>query len=204
MLMNLNNLRDAVKGYMSEERFLHTLGVEEMATILGEHFLPNKLDKLRCAALLHDIAKELPCSEQTMLADNYGIHLTEEDLSTIPALHSFAAVPLISRDFSEYTDSEILSAVFNHTLGDKEMSLFDKIIYLSDYIEFGREYESSKKIREFLFGKLSSIQDFTKKERVLNQAIVMSIDFTIEHLTSRGKHVHSRTLDTKNALSTLI
>ena len=51
-------LRREVRGRLSEKRFSHVLGVERMAVKLGELCLPDMLDKLHVAALLHDISKE--------------------------------------------------------------------------------------------------------------------------------------------------
>ena len=127
-------LKAAVEARMSQKRFLHTLGVVKAARQLGEELMPEKIQSLTVAAHLHDIAKELPTEELLTLSSEYGYVTTEEDMNSPQVLHSFAAPAVIKRDFPEYASEEILSAVFKHTTGDGEMSVFDEIIFLSDLI----------------------------------------------------------------------
>ena len=61
---DLRSLSDVVERRLSDKRFLHTKGVEEEIVRLGEIYLPDKIPELRAAALLHDLAKELPIEEQ--------------------------------------------------------------------------------------------------------------------------------------------
>ena len=80
-------LRSLVKERMSQKRYLHTLGVEKMAKRLGEVLLPDKVDELCVAALLHDVAKEMSYEEHMQLLATSDITYGEEYLSTKPALH---------------------------------------------------------------------------------------------------------------------
>lgn len=203
MTSSVDALRQRVARYMSSSRYEHTLGVEKMAVRLGEVFMPQKIDELRIAALLHDVAKELSENEQLSVVRDYQVPVTDEDLVTLPALHSFAACGVIKRDFPEYSGAEILSAVYNHTLGAPDMSLFDKLIYISDYIEDGRKYYESACVRSYLLNALSDDR-YPDKETCLNRAILMSIDNTIKHLSSLGRPINSKTLLTKSALEPLI
>ena len=104
---------------------------------------------------IFDIAKEIPFNEQLELLKDSGVDCTEEDISTKPALHSFAAVPYISRYFAEYATPGVTSAVCNHTLGSYGMSLFDEIIYISDYAESGRTYFTCIEVNKFLLENIS-------------------------------------------------
>ena len=168
-----------------------------MTLRLGEIYLPEKLAELRCAALLHDIAKELSEVEQLNLMRASSISLTDEDFNTPSAYHSFAAQALILKDFSEFSTPDILSAVFNHTLGAADMSLFDKIIFIADYIEEGRVYESCSKTRKFLF---DSLEEGVDKLVALNRAICLSIESTRESLMARGMKMNSRSIQLLNSL----
>ncbi len=199
MCKDLNSLRLRVSEYLSEYRYKHTLGVEKMAMLLGEILLPESTEDLRAAALLHDVAKELSHQEQLKLIREYGIPVSDEDISTEPALHSFAACAIIKRDFPQYSGAEIISAVYNHTLGAPSMSLFDKIIYISDYVEIGRTYPESVRVREYL---MNAISRCSREEMIasIDAAIVVSIDNTIKHLTEKGQAVNSKTLHTKSSL----
>ena len=91
----LSALRFTVSKNISEKRYKHTLGVEKMARYLGEIILPDKVNELSVAALLHDIAKELSYEEHLDLVSTLD-YITKDDLETKPALHSYAAINLIN------------------------------------------------------------------------------------------------------------
>jgi len=195
----LSELREKVKARMSEKRFLHTLGVERCAKRIGELVLPEDVSKLRVAALLHDISKEIPMDTQLRILENHSFSLTEEDKSTLGVIHSYTAPYVIMDDFAEFADSDILSAVFNHTLGCEKMSTFDKIIFVSDYAEDTRTYSSCISVREFLF------KDFEKLNREnglkrLDDAFLASLNGVLEALTRMGQPINSKIYLTKKYL----
>ena len=197
-------LRDAVKTKMSEKRFIHTLGVERMARRLGEFILPDKISELAAAALLHDIAKEIPYDEQVRLLAASSVKYTHEDTDTKPALHSIAALPVIERDFPSYATENIMSAVANHTLGQAEMSVFDEIIFISDYAEAGRSYSSCKQVREYLINNINSTNTYEENIFSLHKAVLDSINFTVSSLTQRGDKIHTQTIITKTHFEELL
>ena len=200
----LNSLRAKVSGYMSEGRFKHTLGVEKMARKLGGIFLPDRISELCAAALLHDVAKEISREEQlSLIAD---LDYKERDLTRESAacLHAFAAPMLIKRDFPEFASSDILSATFKHTTGNKDMSVFDKIIFISDYSEEGRTYPACIKLREKLFSKLEKADGERDKLFYLNKAILEAIDNTLFSLSLRGSEISDFTILARESISALI
>ena len=197
-------LREAIKSRLSEKRYLHTVGVEDMARYLGAAILPERLDELRVAALLHDVAKELAYEEQLKLLKTSEIRCTEEDLQTKPALHSIAAIPVIKRDFPEYATKDILSAVANHTLGKDGMSVFDEIIYISDYAEAGRTYPACQSVRKYLLENVSPDNTYSVNVKALHVASLSSIESTIDSLTKRNEEINSKTFLTKGYLEHLI
>ncbi len=197
--MNLEILRDEVRKRVSEKRFLHILGVERCAERIGKKLLPKKIENLRAAALLHDITKELPASEHINMLQAAGFNLKEEDKATVGVLHSFSAPIVIKKDFPEFAVSDILSAVFKHTVGDKDMSIFDKIIFVSDYAEDTRTYDSCITVRERLFDKFEYLSDF-EAERRLDEACIASIDGALSALEREKRPINSRMYETKKSL----
>ena len=198
----LKVLREEVKSRLSEKRFRHTLGVEKMAEQLGKFCLKDKIPSLRAAALLHDIAKELSIDEQIDLIKCGRIKLTEEELSSHPTLHSFASVYLIKRDFPKFSEKNILDACKNHTVGSPRMSIFEEIIFLSDYIEEGRKYEDSKEARRELLSSLG--ENRARNLKALHKATLSSLNRTLSHLESKDSKVNPKTVLTKNAFSSKI
>ena len=197
-------LRELIRPYLSEKRYLHILGVERAAVQIGDILMPDATSELRVAALLHDIAKNLSKDEQLELIDSYYTEISAENLATESALHSFAAPPLIKRDFPQYVSENILSAVMTHTLGRAGMSIFDEIIFLSDFIEDTREYPSCKQVAEFVFSHLTSKNPQADNEAIIHRASVMAIDHTIDSVTKRGQTVNSSALKTKQYLLSLL
>ncbi len=189
----LTLLKNRIKARLSEKRFNHTLGVEKMAGKLGEKCLPECIQDLRACALLHDVAKELPVDVLTLMLDNIEC-ITKDDMATPAAYHAFAATALIKKDFAEYSSDEIISAVFKHTTSDREMSVFDQIIYLSDYIEDGRDYPDCIKVRKFFFDNAKSSHDVEHCRAILRQACKMALENTVNSLMARHLSINQRTI----------
>ncbi len=196
----IDALRSRVEKRLSEKRFAHTLGVEKMAVIIGERCLPDSVDKLRAAALLHDISKEYSEAEHNYLIKKYGIIMSEDELAEPALWHSLTAASAVREDFPEYADRDILSAVYNHTVGSPDMSVFDEIILLSDYIEENRKYERCVSLRDSFIADLNAAQDYEQAVNALHRAVVKSLDNNIQEFISRGKTYHKRTELTRDAI----
>lgn len=197
-------LRSLIKERLSEKRYQHTLGVENLARRLGAVLLPDKVDELSVAALLHDVAKEMSYEEHVSLVKNSGVRYSEEDLLIKPALHSLAAVPVIISDFKEFATKDILSAVTNHTLGAPNMSVFDEIIFISDYAEEGRTYPTCIEVRNYLLANIMGDRSSLDNVNALHIASLKSIESTIESLGRRKEMINTRTLLTKSYLEDII
>ena len=201
---SIDRLRLLVKDFLSPYRFKHTEGVEEMSAYIGRILLPERVDELRVAALLHDITKELSYEDHLELLNSSSINYTQEDLQTKPALHSISAVPFIERNFKDYATSDVLSAVANHTLGVDNISLFDEIIFISDYVEIGRTYPTCIEVRKYLIDNLNTNKSFTENLTVLHRASILAIDYTIQSISQRGEIVNSKTFSMRKHLCDLI
>lgn len=201
---SLNRLRYEIKGRISDKRFKHTLGVEKMAKKLGEILLPDKVSELCAAALLHDVAKELTYDEHVSLLETSNVKYTQEDLRIKPALHSLAGAPLICRDYPEFATENVLSAVMNHTLGAPHMSVFDEIIFISDYAEEGRTYPVCIDVHNMLMTRLSTDKTFEDNLTILHKASLKAIESTISALSFRGEKINSKTLLTKKYLEEIL
>jgi len=197
---DIESLRLAVKGSLSSHRYLHTLGVENAAVKLGMIFCPSLLPELRVAALLHDVTKELSPEKTKEILTNNDL-ITDDCMWNMPAVfHSLTAPSFIRKEYPLYATENVLSAVYHHTVGAPNMSLFDKIIFIADYVEENRTYPSCVSTRAQLFdGITSGISD---KLTVLNQAILSSLDATILSLTASSRYICPMTVSTRNAILT--
>lgn len=200
----LSYLRQSVEKRLKKERFEHTLGVERLAAYLGERIMPDKVSELSAAAILHDVAKEIPYDEQVDIIKKSGISVTSEDLATKSILHSFAAVGVIKRDFSAFATEDVLNAVFSHTVGTPDMSVFDTIIFISDFAEDGRVYPSCKKIAENIKERFSQAHDTNAYIKLLNITMLEVLDATVQTLQRLKININSRTLLTINSFKAKI
>ena len=196
--VKLDALREKVKNRLSEKRFLHTLGVERLAKTLGELVLPELVSELCSAALLHDIAKELSDKEQLSLI---GDALVGDDFDTPAVYHALAAPAIIKRDFPEYATENILSAVKNHTTGAPDMTIFDRIIFLSDFAEDGREYPACRAVAKRLFEHLDAEKTKEEKVEAINASVIDTLNATLDALKRIERPINHRTLLTISAFA---
>jgi predicted HD superfamily hydrolase involved in NAD metabolism len=195
----LDELRTAVSFEVSAKRFEHICGVERCARRLGEYIIPEQVNELRAAALLHDVSKELPLDEQIALLKQNGFELTEEDMATEGVLHSFTAPIVIRKKFPNFATDNILRATENHTVGRENMSVFEKIIFVSDYAEDTRKYPSCIAVRERMFLNFEELS-LNDRLRRLDNACLESIDGALGALKRMGAPINSRMYKTKDSL----
>ncbi len=186
MKYNFNELKEIVKSKMSLKRFTHTLGVVEMSEKLAKIYNAN-IEKCKVAALLHDICKEMNMEYIKNICKNKFINeLSEEDLENNEILHGFAGAYYVKNELG-INDKEILNAIKYHTVGAKDMTLLEKIVYIADAIEYGRNYPSVVEIREETF-------------KNLDKGILMEIEHKEEYLESIGKKSHPNTDELKKEI----
>ena len=186
MKYNFNELKEIVKSKMSLKRFTHTLGVVEMSEKLAKIYNAN-IEKCKVAALLHDICKEMNMEYiKNICKNNFINELSEEDLENNEILHGFAGAYDVNTELG-INDKEILNAIKYHTIGAKNMTLVEKIVYIADAIEYGRNYPSVVEIREETF-------------KNLDKGILMEIEHKEEYLESIGKKSHPNTDELKKEI----
>ncbi len=185
----LLTLAEAVRPYLSEKRYRHTLMVEKEAAYIASYVLPEREGSLRAAALLHDVAKEIPCEKQLNYIIDFDI--IKRDPKTLPEaiLHALAAPAVIKEAFPDYADEDILSATRYHTTGREEMTLFEAIIFLADYTEETRKYESCRRCREYLHAGLAASENREAAIEVFTSAVAMSLEDTLSHIKSKNRQL---------------
>lgn len=195
----IKTLTEQVRTRMSEKRFLHTLGVAKFAEQMGRDLALANTDELFVCGLLHDLAKEMPRNTQIEILKMPSPVYTfkEEDLLSETLYHGFCAPYLILRDFPRFAKEDILNAVCYHTVGREGMSLFEKIVFLADYIEDGRTYQDCVNVRNYY---LENIQTVQNKERLINECMLMTLDNTLAYLIRNKYYISPRTLFTRNSI----
>ena len=145
-MLNSDQMVNKLRSTLSENRFLHSLGVMETALKLAEKY---SADRSICytAGLLHDCAKYLSTAEMLKLIAEYSIQLYPGEENYPYLLHAPAGVAVAQRDYG-VNDARVLSAIRCHTVGSRHMSLTDTIIFVSDFIEPNRpDFEGLESVR---------------------------------------------------------
>ncbi|HAP9967739.1 TPA: bis(5'-nucleosyl)-tetraphosphatase (symmetrical) YqeK [Enterococcus faecium] len=176
------NLMQKIQMRMSEQRFKHVLGVEETAVALAKKYGASP-EKASIAALTHDYAKERPDEEFKMVIVRDGFD--PELLNYNNAIwHGLVGASFVERELG-IADAEILHAIRVHTTGAAKMSLLDKIIYVADYIEPGRDFPGVQDARAIAWADL-------------DEAVAFETKHTLAHLLAQEQQIYPKTIETYN------
>ena len=176
-----------LKGMITERRYIHTMGVADTAQRLAPGCGVD-VHRARLAGLLHDCAKSMPLEDMRALVTENLPDLDQAELETRQILHAPAGM-ILARDLFGVRDQSILSAIRKHTVGAGDMSPMDALIYVSDFIEPGREpFPGLEKARKLA-------------EKDIYQAMLCCAELTARHLRAHGQDIHPRTLNLISAFS---
>jgi len=105
--------------------------------------------KIYITAILHDYGKKYPeeVQKRIAIANKKYLKARKNDFEIKSILHGFAGAFIVKDEFN-IEDDIILNAIKYHTVGQSKMNIVDKIIYVADKIEIGRDYEGVDYLRE--------------------------------------------------------
>lgn len=196
----LDGLRERVVKLISPKRFRHTLAVEEMVTRLCALYCPEETVRMRAAALLHDVTKELEPCQQESLCREYGIPIGAEEKASPKLYHARTAAEKIRAEFPEFADPTVISAVRWHTTGRAGMKLTEKLLYLADYIDESRTFQNCVILRRYFFGASPEKMTGEEREALLRDTLILSYDMTVRDLLEEGRGVALDTVQARNEL----
>ena len=143
-------LRKKVKDVMTKSRYEHTLGVEFTAASLAMRYEVD-IEKAELAGLLHDCAKCIDSEDTLDECKKYNIELTDVEKRNPFLIHSKLGA-VHAKKLYGVDDEDIISAIRFHTTGKPDMTMLEKIIFIADYIEPGRDKAPNlKEIRKMSF-----------------------------------------------------
>lgn len=142
-----------VKSRIKESRYIHSLGVKEVAVTLAKRFGVSE-DAAAICAIYHDAYRYSADSNTALFLESNGVELEEEEKEDIVLLHGPLAAFYMRRDVGEDTPDEYIKAVRFHTLGSVSMGALGAIIYIADFTEPGRKHLTEEN-REFIFSSYS-------------------------------------------------
>lgn len=178
-----------VKERLSEKRFYHSQCVADSCAALAEKYGAD-VEKARLAGILHDVMKEAPLEEQLQLIETSGILFTEAERRNTKLWHAVSGAAYV-RLVLGVEDREILDAIACHTGGKAGMTVFEKVLFVADYISADRDYPGVEKLR-------------LAAEDSLEAVIVEGIAFTVPERMEQRLTLEPRSIDAYNeALWTL-
>ncbi|WP_216828993.1 bis(5'-nucleosyl)-tetraphosphatase (symmetrical) YqeK [Alkalihalobacterium elongatum] len=177
---------EIVKPHLTDHRYTHTIGVMETAIQLAKQQGIDE-EKAELASIFHDYAKFRPKDEMRQLIreQNLGddfLHYGNE------LLHAPCGAYWVEHEVG-IKDDEILSAIRYHTTGRPNMTTLEKVVFLADYIEPGRQFPGVEEVRE------TAAND-------LNYACIMSLRNTMTFLMKKSQLIYPDTLAAYNQLLT--
>lgn len=187
--MNYRDRADEFKtllsGKLNEKRYIHSLGVADCAQALAEKYGGDSGKAYLCG-LLHDVTKNENESVQLQIMANNGIILTQAEKNNPNLWHAISGAAYLKSEWG-FTDEEFLSAVRYHTTGRAGMSLFEKIIYIADFISPERDYPDADTMRS-----LAAVS--------LDEAALYSLKSAFKRLPERNLVVHTDSVEFYNEL----
>lgn len=169
---------------LKEKRYIHSLGVEQMAATLAKCHGAD-VDKAAFAGRYHDIAKCFSDEFLNRLIRDFGI--SDEYRDNQALAHSKVAAALLEYEFN-VADEDVLAAVAGHTTGREGMSLLEEIVYVADAIEVNRKYDGLTKLQE-------------QAREDLDAACLFIMDYTIDLIQSKGRKLDKDTSDARQYIN---
>lgn|SRR5699024_6919643 len=182
-MLSYETIQDKIKEELSPHRYQHTLGVVRAALHLSRRYGVDP-EKAKIAALTHDCAKMKEGEELLKLVEENNIEVDEVAKIQPSLLHGLVGSFISKKDFG-IEDRDILNAIRFHTIGRSNMNTLEKIIYLADYIEDGRNFPGVEELRKW-----------GKKD--LDYALLLAFNNSIQYIIKKGKMIHPNTIQARN------
>lgn len=185
--MTAQEMRRTLQSRLKKSRFNHSIGVADTAVELAKKFSVDT-EKAYIAGLLHDCAREFDNSELPAEALKRGIEIGEVEKAMPLLLHAYIGAKLVTEIY-EVDDAEIKQAIYRHTVGARNMTALDKIIYFADMIEPNRNYPGVENLREL-----------EKTSSSLDEIILTALNQSILFVLQKNSLIHPDTIDARNFL----
>lgn len=176
---DLKKIKKKLKNELDESRYEHTIGVMDTAACLAMRYGAD-LTQALVAGLLHDCANCIPNDKKLKLCRKNGIEVTPFEEKAPFLLHAKLGAWMAEHEY-HVSDPAILSAIACHTTGKPDMSLLDKIVFIADYIEPGRNKAPGlPEIRRLSFTDI-------------DQALIRILSDTLDYLASSNDPIDPAT-----------
>lgn len=132
-------LEQFVRANLKEKRLIHTANVIVCALKKAKELNLDE-EKVYTACLLHDVAKYMDYKSVK------GFSLPYPDMPEA-VIHSYLGA-YVAQNVLKIEDMDIIGGIKHHTAGKEDMSLLEKLVFVADMIEEGRDYLGVEKLRK--------------------------------------------------------
>ena len=188
----LKKIDNDLKKELSEKRYKHSIGVMKKAEELAKIYKVD-INKAKLVGLAHDIGKELSREEKIQYARENQIDIDDIELINVGLLHGKIGADICKKRYG-FT-YEMQEAIKYHTIGNENMTLFDKIIFIADKIEENRHYKINERQE-----RLEQIRKIVHED--LDKALLAEIDMSLEYTIKKEELIHPDMIFTRNRLIT--
>ena len=160
---------------IDEKKLRHSIATAKQAVELAKIYGQDE-NKAYIAGLLHDVAKGKCRYGLEKTALEYCVDIDEFELSNPELIHGKLGAKMVEKELG-IDDEDILNAICWHTTGRENMSMLEKIVYIADLTEPGRNFDNIDKLRE-----LARID--------IDSAMIMSLKGVMDFVKSKGFTLH--------------
>ena len=155
--------------------------------------------RIAVAALLHDIAKNLPREEAVSLASRHGETL---DFTFPTIVHQFTGAMLAKDLFPGVVDDATMEAISCHTTGKVGMTPMDEMLFSADFMEPHRKYPSCNEMRAYFHRECEKIEEnaIEKRYALLHEVMLKIMSYTISFLAERNKKIDPIMINAWNSM----
>lgn len=173
----MDSIYEIIEKNFSEKRRVHTYGVVDTAITLAKKYGVD-VEKAKIAALYHDLYRGVGVD----ILNYYVKHLGLDDkyYNNANLAHSKIAAHVMKAEYG-ISDEDILNAVSFHTTGRANMTTLEKVIFIADAIEPGRNYPGVEELRKIVMTDL-------------DQACLRSLQSTIDFVSGKGEYLDPDTV----------
>ena len=175
--ISVERVKKDLKKLLSDYRYEHSLRVGETAEELARIYKVDE-EKAYLAGITHDIAKEFTKEQNEAIMKRNRQTIDKEENPRI----NHAIVGAVYAKEKYHLDDEITHAIFSHTVGDIPMSILDKIVFVADKIEPGKNYPKIEEERQLA------------KEN-LDKAIILCMENNHKKLKKEKKKVAPKSIE---------
>lgn len=161
-----------VKKLLTEERWQHTVRVACFAAKAAPRLKVFEYDAI-IAAALHDCAKCLDENAPQLKGFNPLVDVPA------PVMHQYAGAYVAEHTFG-ISDKAVLNAIRYHTSGRDNMSPIEKLVFLADLLEEGRNFSGVETLRALF-------------ESDIDKCLLVALKRQLEYLTAQKKPVYPLT-----------